>query len=115
MGTMTEKQAEKARRDLAAYEEERARVARQEENAKRAATLEVVSPLAELLNGKLAGIRDEIEEAARALPPEEWDLANLLRNVVVTATSAISRVQRRVDDNQPAPEPPAMLAATPAV
>lgn len=109
--TMTDAKAEKMRQELEAFEAEKAKAAREEQNAKRAESLAVVAPVAELLNSKLAGLVDEIEATAQTLPVEEWDLANLLRNIVITSRSAIARAQRRVDDNQPAPAED----ATPAV
>lgn len=112
---MTDEEAETMRKQIAAHEAEKAAAARQGENDRRTAAREKLEPVAAVLSTKLAALRDELEEAGRALPPEEWDLALLVRNVVVTADSAIARAQRRLDDTRPIPdeEPePTPVAAT---
>lgn len=102
--TMTDAQAEAARKKLAEYEATKAAEARQAENEKRAACRAVVQPIADAMPA-LQAATQELRDKVEAGMPGEWDLANLARNVLTTAEGLARRVERRLADTEPVPEP----------
>lgn len=113
MTTITDAKAEQMRKDLAAHEAAKAAEARAAENARRKAVRDAVTPSATILEAELEPVRAKLAQAALDLPPEEWDLANLIRNVVITSESALARAKRRLEDNADVPEAEPVADPTP--
>lgn len=113
MTTMTDTQAEAARKKLAEYEAAKAAAARTAENEKRAAAREAIKPLADL-QSELAAAGDRVRAALDAVPSSERGLADLARNVCVTIDGLAARLERRIADTEPVPEPEAVDLPNPA-
>lgn len=102
--TVTPENAEEVRAQLAALEAEQAEEARQTENASRAEKREGLQPLTDILTGPSIDPA-ALKDAVSALPPDEWDLANLARNACTVLEALMKRHERRLADLQPSPEP----------
>lgn len=101
---MTDSQAEAARIKLAEYEAGKAAEARAAENERRATARAALAPLLDVLPA-LKAAADKVRGVLEAGLGEERGVADLARNVLVTADGLTARVDRRVADTEPVPEP----------
>lgn len=104
MSILTDTQAEKARRDLAAFELKKAADARQAENEKRAASRAALDPLGQLLPD-LASNRARLDAIVEAGIEGNRDIVDIARNVLTTISGLQDRFDRRISDTEPIPEP----------
>lgn len=107
---LTEEEAAALRAQLAAHEAAQALARAQEENARRAEKREALAPT-EPLVAALATPVAALKENLPALTTADWDLASLARNAITCAEALATRLERRLADIQPVPEPEAPLAA----
>lgn len=111
---MTDAQAEAARIKLAEYEAAKAAEARQAEDERRAVARAAFAPLMDALPD-LTAAAEKVRAAIDAGLGEERGLADLARNVLVTIDGLAHRLERRMADTEPTPEPePVAVPAPPA-
>lgn len=106
MSVMTDAQAETARIKLAEYETAKAAEARQAENDRRVAARAALAP-AIALRPDVAALIAKAEAIVDDGLPGERGVVDQLRNLLVVASSFIDRVDRRLADTEPTPDPEA--------
>ena len=113
MTELTEAEAARLEAKLAAHREAQEKAARTAENERRKKALTDLEPVRAIVQDKAFQAK---VEALREVLPALWsfdeDIANLTRNALVCVDGLSSRIQLRVDTNQPeeAPKPPAAAA-----